>query len=72
MIVASIIVALVIAILLSVVGVGFLIIGSLSRAVTGYGKTVLATGRVFLWSGLGMLAFLILTMMFDVAGIYSY
>ena len=59
------------AIFLAVIGVAFLIVGTYSRAETGYGKTVAGTGRVFLWSGGVLLMFLILTMMLDISGVFN-
>ena len=71
MIIATVVITLTIAILLAVTGVAFLIVGTFSRAMTGYGKTVAGTGRVFLWSGGALLVFLILTMMLDASGVFN-
>lgn len=70
MIIASVVITLTIAILLAVIGVAFLIMGTFSRAVTGYGKTVASTGRVFLWTGGALLMFLILLMILDGSSAY--
>lgn len=70
MIVASVVVALTVGILLTVAGVAFLIVGSLSSTVTGYGKTILESGRVFLWTGTFLLSFLILMLLLDISGIF--
>ena len=65
MTIALFVVSLIIAIFLAFVGTVFLILGSLSKAVTGYGKSVRESGKVFLWSGLGMLVFLTLVFTLD-------
>ena len=70
MIIASVVITLTIAIFLAVIGVAFLIVSTFSRAVTGYGKTAAGTGRVFLWTGGGLLMFLILLMILDGSSVY--
>lgn len=71
MITLAVVITMFIAIALATMGVVFLIIGTLSNSVTGYGRTVLSTGKVFLWSGMGLLIFLILTMIWDLSGLFN-
>lgn len=70
MIVATMVIALIVAIILVSAGVIFMAVGAVSSAAVGYGKALSNTGKVFLWSGLVMFAFLILTMVLDISGIY--
>ena len=68
MMIASVVIALTLAVLLCVFGVAFIIVGTLTTATTGYGRSLKESGRVFLWAGLGMQAFLILVMVSDIFG----
>lgn len=70
MIVATMVIALIVAIILVCAGFIFMAVGAISSAAVGYGTGLRNTGKVFLWSGLVMFAFLILTMMLDISGVY--
>lgn len=70
MIIASLVIALTIGVLLVTTGAAFMIVATFSQSITGFGKTVYGTGRVFLWSGCCLLLFLTLAMMLDISGVY--
>ena len=70
MIIAGVVIALTIGTLLITTGVAFMIVATFSQSITGFGKTVYGTGRIFLWSGCGLLLSLILAMTLDISGVY--
>ena len=48
MIIAGVVIALTIGTLLITTGVAFMIVATFSQSITGFGKTVYGTGRIFL------------------------
>lgn len=69
MIIASVVIALIVAMILFVSGLAFLAIGAVTSSV-GYGKATRSTGTVFLFSSLGMIAFVLLFLALNPTGAY--